>query len=354
MSTKFLPPPIINLIDDDDDDDDVLIVYTSPPAISRSSGATAKTAISVEQYSAADKHLRRRASASKETTTTYYDVTDDEIQIVDSFDKFNRSSNFVRERGESSKSRPNDDDDDDDDDDDNSGITTFTCEICVDQKPSIESFPIMGCTHVYCTDCTAKYVASKLEENIIQIPCPVPDCRKGLLEPEPCRAILPPDVFDRWGNALCEAVILGSEKFYCPFKDCSALLIDDRERGEVMRESECPFCRRLFCVQCKVVWHSGIECSEFQRLNKDEREREDILLMKLAKKNRWTRCPKCRFYVEKSDGCLFMRCSGNSNMSVYDNRCGYNFCYNCGAHMDLSTGVVVAYFDAIFLAFVCL
>ena len=129
---------------------------------------------------------------------------------------------------------------------------------------------------------------------------------EGLLEPDYCRNILPREVFDRWGDALCRAMILGSERFYCPFKDCSMLLIDDG--GQVVKESECPNCRRLFCAQCKVPWHTGVECAEFQRLHKDEREREDIMLMKLAKDNKWARCPKCRFVIERTQGCRSMRC----------------------------------------------
>ncbi|KAL3566480.1 hypothetical protein D5086_031895 [Populus alba] len=135
-----------------------------------------------------------------------------------------------------------------------------------------------------------------IKENITKICCPVPDC-KGALEPEDCRSVLPENVFDRWGNALCEAVILGSQKFYCPFKDCSAMLIDDGE--EVVRESECPNCWRMFCAHCKVPWHSQISCEEYKMLHKDERERDDILLMNLAKNNNWRRCPKCRIFVEK-------------------------------------------------------
>ncbi|KAL0426742.1 UNVERIFIED_CONTAM: hypothetical protein Slati_2849000 [Sesamum latifolium] len=162
----------------------------------------------------------------------------------------------------------------------------------------------------------------KLQENITAINCPVPGCN-GFLEPQHCRSILPKQVFDRWGDALCEAVILASEKFYCPIKDCSALLIDDQSvENEVIMQSECPDCNRLFCVQCKVPWHSGMACSDFQKLKEDERSNEDIMLMNLAKSKKWIRCPKCKFYVEKSSGCLFMRC-----------RCGHTFCYNCGAQL---------------------
>lgn len=182
---------------------------------------------------------------------------------------------------------------------------SFVCEICVETKSSHESFGIKNCSHVYCTDCVVNYVDSKLQENVTSIGCPIPNCN-GLLDPEYCRLILKPEMFEKWGRGLCEAVIVGSQKFYCLFKDCSAMLIDDRV--EVVRDSECPNCNRMFCAQCKVPWHAGIECTEFKKLNKNERENEDIMLRNLAQKNQWRRCPMCRFYVERSLGCDAMRC----------------------------------------------
>ncbi|KAI3852330.1 hypothetical protein MKW92_007513 [Papaver armeniacum] len=195
----------------------------------------------------------------------------------------------------------------------------FVCQICVERKKMNEAFEIKGCNHSFCSECMVRYVASKIQENVISIGCPEMNCQ-GVLEPEFCQSILPPEVFDRWGKALCESLVLGAQKFYCPFKDCSALLVDDGDGG--ILESECPHCNRLFCAQCKVPWHAGIKCADFQKLNVDEREREDILLMKTAKKNKWQRCPKCNFYVERSSGCLLMKC-----------RCGDAFCYNCGSPM---------------------
>ena len=55
---------------------------------------------------------------------------------------------------------------------------------------------------------------------------------------------------------------LGLKKFYCPYKDCSAMLVDDG--GELVTASECPNCRRLFCAQCRVSWHASIECRDFK------------------------------------------------------------------------------------------
>jgi E3 ubiquitin-protein ligase RNF144 len=122
-----------------------------------------------------------------------------------------------------------------------------------------------------------------------------------------CRPVLTRGVIDRWENALCEEMINASQRFYCPFKDCSALLVDDNE-GETIRESECPFCHRLFCAQCSVPWHPGVDCDEYQRLNEDERGREDLMVRELAKDKQWGRCPKCKFYVERTEGCPHMVC----------------------------------------------
>lgn len=179
------------------------------------------------------------------------------------------------------------------------------CAICVDAKPAEEMFRKQNCTHTFCDDCIGKYVAAKIQENISNVKCPEPRCR-GILEPQHCRSIIPKEVFDRWENALYENLMLGSQKFYCPFKDCSAMLVDDGK--EVVTASECPHCNRLFCAQCKVSWHEGMDCGEFMSLNEGQREREDLMVMQLAKTKSWRRCPKCKFYVEKTEGCSHITC----------------------------------------------
>jgi len=177
------------------------------------------------------------------------------------------------------------------------------CGICMDAKPGEEMFRNQNCSHLYCDDCIGRHVAAKIQENISMVKCPGPKC-KGVIEPENCRTVIPKEVLDRWENALCENVVLGSQKFYCPFKDCSAMMICDAE--EVITVSECPYCNRLFCAQCKVSWHAGSDCKEFQ--NGFEREREDLMVMELAKTKSWKRCPKCKFYVERIAGCTRISC----------------------------------------------
>ncbi|KAF8025933.1 hypothetical protein BT93_F2689 [Corymbia citriodora subsp. variegata] len=274
-------------------------------------GDTKSSAISVEQYNE-DRDLYEAIAASLIRTRpqSLDEDDDDDVLVLDSLPagtpslssrkrKKPYSGASVTERGETSNSKPD---------------PPFICEICVEPRMGGELFCIKGCDHAYCNYCVTNYIAAKLHDNETRVGCPVAGCG-GVLEPGYCRSILPPEVFDRWGNSLCEALILEAERFYCPFKDCSALLINDGG-GVAVRESECPNCRRLFCAQCKVPWHAEMECQEFQALNEGEREREDIMLMKLAKSNHWNRCLKCGFYVEKISGCSVVRC-----------RCGNTFTY---------------------------
>lgn len=190
------------------------------------------------------------------------------------------------------------------------------CEICVDRKEIDQMFTIQSCGHVFCNECISKHVAARLQFNVHGIRCPEVNCGRAI-EFDSCRSFMPKDVLEKWDEMLCDAMVDASQKFYCPFKDCSAML--ERDSDEVIRESECPVCRRLFCARCHVPWHPGVDCEELLRLNQDERGREDLMLRELAKAKSWNRCPRCKYYVEKNQGCIHMTC-----------RCGFQFCYACG------------------------
>ncbi|KAL6544476.1 hypothetical protein OROMI_023338 [Orobanche minor] len=270
-----------------DDDDEIEILYSTP--LSFKSAATKKDAVSVEDYRC--------------TTKTTIDLTliDDGGVVEIPASSFPKRRRFYKGESSNSKRRR--------EDDETVFPLSFAFEICADEKPVSDSFRIQGCEHSYCTSCVSSYVAARLQQAAVSaIGCPVPGCA-GFLEPQHCRAILPPAVFDRWGDLLCEALILEAEKFYCPYKDCSALLINDGAAAAVV-ESECPECRRLFCAQCKAAWHAGVNCGEFQRRREDdEMSNEDLKLQKLVKRYKWVRCPRCQIYVSKNGGCQYVICS---------------------------------------------
>ncbi|KAG2305649.1 hypothetical protein Bca4012_085180 [Brassica carinata] len=183
------------------------------------------------------------------------------------------------------------------------------CMICMDEKPSSDMFRgSVTCTHAYCTQCTIRYVATKIRENSARIKCPDAECTRSI-EPYMCRDLIPKDVFERWEKILCESLISSWDKLYCPFKDCSSVIVLDDGGGNNanVTQTECPSCHRLFCAQCKVAWHGGIGCEEFQKFGntkKKSSDEEDALLVQMAKNKQWRRCSRCKFYVEKADGCV--------------------------------------------------
>lgn len=83
------------------------------------------------------------------------------------------------------------------------------------------------------------------------------------------------------------------------------MLID--EGAKVIRESECLNCRRLFCAQCGIPWHSSVNCEEFQELDEDDRKMDDLMVMELVKEKKWMRCPECQdrftFFFAEEMGC---------------------------------------------------
>ncbi|KAI3897329.1 hypothetical protein MKW92_046998 [Papaver armeniacum] len=176
------------------------------------------------------------------------------------------------------------------------------------------------CSHMYCSECITKHIEAKIQENISMIPCPDSNCSEKL-EPYSCREIILAQVLDRWENALCESSVLATQKIYCPFKDC---LVNDDD-GVIVRSTECPHWNRLFCAQCEVPWHSDFTCDDFQETKRGGKD--DMLLINLAKDREWMRCPSCRFYVEKVEGCPSITC-----------RCSYQFCYKCGNPWTRFTG----------------
>ncbi|XP_074558256.1 E3 ubiquitin-protein ligase RSL1-like [Curcuma longa] len=203
-------------------------------------------------------------------------------------------------------------------------LDEFDCNICMETKQLTEQFTTEACPHTFCNSCMSQYIAAQVEDNVSSIKCPDPQCKDSTapaLHPDLCRSILPEAVFDRWCVALCESA-LGARKFYCPYRDCSALAVKEQE-DEEMTDAECPHCKRTLCASCQVEWHEGVDCEEFRRLDEGERGREDLMLRELAKKSKWPRCPECKMYVERIAGCRFMSC-----------RCGHCFCYDCGSPMQ--------------------
>lgn len=202
------------------------------------------------------------------------------------------------------------------------------CEICMENVEIWQMFVNTKCSHSFCYECTSKHIITKIQSGVSIVTCPGVKCN-ATLDSSAFRWIVPEDILIRWDEVICKSLIQESEKVYCPFKDCLAMLVNDSSR--VILETWCPVCKRTFCAQCNVPWHSEFTCSEFVKLNGKKKRGHDQMVEKLAKKKKWKKCPKCKFYVEKNKGCLHITC-----------RCSYEFCYTCGSKWSYKHGSCTA------------
>ncbi|KAJ8758645.1 hypothetical protein K2173_000366 [Erythroxylum novogranatense] len=201
-----------------------------------------------------------------------------------------------------------------------------SCSICCEDK--LQSMMItMKCSHKFCSHCMRTYAEGKLQLSQAPIRCPQLGC-KYIISITECKSFLPLISYELLEKAFSEADVLHSNRFYCPYPNCSVLL-DPHEcvstRASSSSQSgtmcvECRVCQRSICLDCGVPWHSSMSCEEYQNLPLEERDASDITLHRLAQNKRWRRCQQCRRMIELSQGCYHMTCW-----------CGHEFCYSCGA-----------------------
>ncbi|OVA13644.1 zinc finger protein [Macleaya cordata] len=230
----------------------------------------------------------------------------------------------------------------------------FTCEICIEPIPLNQEFKNYNNNphhrhyhhHHFCSGCIAKYIEVKVEDysnaTEVIIKCPSINCDM-VLDPLSCRSILPQRVFDRWCAVLCESAVLnlalpegfsssapaGSHnrrrrrrRVYCPFPDCSELILNECGDDIGVTRTECPNCKKLFCFPCQIPWGTSHQCnssnnSEMMMMSEEEiniRDRNDILLLEMVKPNRWARCPTCNHCIERTYGCAIITCRVDSEI----------------------------------------
>ncbi|CAN1145572.1 E3 ubiquitin-protein ligase RSL1 [Linum perenne] len=195
-----------------------------------------------------------------------------------------------------------------------------SCVICLEDTDVKHMFAVDGCSHRFCFSCMKQHVEVKLLHGMVP-KCPSDGC-KTELEVGSCQKFLTPKLIETMHLRIKEASIPAAEKVYCPYPKCSALMsrkdVFEFFGSERTSTRKCLKCHGLFCINCKVPWHSGMDCDLYKKVNPNPSE--DTKLKSLASMNLWRQCMKCNHMIELAEGCYHMTC-----------RCGNEFCYNCGA-----------------------
>ncbi|KAJ6985979.1 hypothetical protein NC653_023797 [Populus alba x Populus x berolinensis] len=190
-----------------------------------------------------------------------------------------------------------------------------TCVICYEDTDVDHIFSVDGCFHRYCFPCMKQHVEVKLLQGTTA-KCPHEGC-KSEVSIETCGEFLDPKLVDIMSQRKKEASIAVTEKVYCPYPRCSALMSKSEVLeytnssfvgGEKSGARKCVKCHYFFCINCRVPWHYNMTCYDYKR-SKPYPRREDKMLDSLAKRKLWRQCVMCKNMVELAEGCYHITCS---------------------------------------------
>ena len=191
----------------------------------------------------------------------------------------------------------------------NKAFSKKICSICGDNitKDDLQKFKLK-CKHFFCGDCYYNYIKEKINNNkFLDINCPEKDCEQ-IFDSNMIVNILIQDkeLLDKYNKLIKRnQIMLDPNKQLCPFPDCESYA----KKGK-NKYVKCILNKHQFCFICLKNWHNDIPCKDSTLSNS---------LNILENSNKVKRCPKCKFFIEKGEGCNHMTCSN----------CSYQFCWLC-------------------------
>ena len=195
------------------------------------------------------------------------------------------------------------------------------CLICEEKLTDEEKTNnYVKCFHGFCNDCYYNYFKEKINNNqIYRIKCPEKNCNclifNEFIEKKLINDIPLIEKFHKLSDRI--QLALDPNIQLCPFPDCESYA----KKNENNKYVSCIQNSHKFCFKCLKDWHGDKECSN--ELDKSFVEWKDSSKVK--------RCPKCKYFIEKNEGCNHITCT----------YCKYEFCWLCmneykSGHYDLN------------------
>ena len=184
----------------------------------------------------------------------------------------------------------------------------FVCEVCGDDI-DIEDFIKLKlpCKHKFCKDCWLEYLKEKINNGkVYKISCMKHKCNYAL-EENFVREIIGSneDLLKKYEKFLTRKKLIDSNKKlkFCPVPDC-----DGYAEKHWNKYVKCNFGHE-FCFDCGEKPHGWKSCSKMKDKGFEEWKSHNFV----------KRCPYCKFWTEKNEGCNHMTCS----------QCHFQWCWIC-------------------------
>ncbi|KAG9282931.1 probable E3 ubiquitin-protein ligase RNF144A-B [Astyanax mexicanus] len=206
-------------------------------------------------------------------------------------------------------------------------VPLLPCKLCLGEFPLEKMTSISQCQCVFCSLCLKQYVELLIREGLeTGISCPDSACpNQGQLQEIEIEAMVTADVMQRYKRLQFEReVLLDPCRTWCPSSSCQAVCQLKEAEVRVPQLVQCPLCSLRFCSSCRGDWHTGQACrsslpiitflpGENGSICKSEEDEAPI-----------KRCPKCKVYIERDEGCAQMMCKN----------CKHAFCWYCLESLD--------------------
>ncbi|CAD8060669.1 unnamed protein product [Paramecium primaurelia] len=195
-------------------------------------------------------------------------------------------------------------------------VEQVDCPICFSNLMEEDVIPLESCVHIFHINCLKELLLQCIKDKRNQITCPEQKCGKDIAIND-ISHIIGKEKKDEFLNYTLNKFVddHAADMSWCPTPDCQyAFVLGDEDDNN---QFECPLCKKSYCLNCRVTFHKGQTCKEYSITN--TRDQNDEKFEKFVKGHKFKMCTKCKFWVEKNQGCNHMTC-----------RCGYQFCYVCG------------------------
>ncbi|XP_069742324.1 probable E3 ubiquitin-protein ligase RNF144A-A isoform X3 [Narcine bancroftii] len=204
----------------------------------------------------------------------------------------------------------------------------ISCKLCLGEYPLEQMTTISQCQCIFCTLCLKQYVELLIKEGLESaVSCPDAACpKRGQLQENEIECIVPADLMQRYKRLQFEKEVhLDPCRTWCPSSTCQSVCQVKEAEMQQAQMVQCANCNLEFCSLCKANWHPGQACQESLPITSFlpgetssffENEDDDDVAIK--------RCPKCKVYIERDEGCAQMMCKN----------CKHAFCWYCLESLD--------------------
>lgn len=156
----------------------------------------------------------------------------------------------------------------------------FTCKICLfgfendEEEGEDEVLPLSLCEHFYHSSCFKNYLKAQIDESKFPLVCPEVSCKVELADLDLKEVLAEADYNKYSAFALNTVVDTHKDLSWCPTADCKFAFVYDpaeERKGEASgaegrdgNELRCPLCKKHYCLTCKVAYHEGESCKDYQ------------------------------------------------------------------------------------------